>query len=263
MTASLRALCCALVCLLACGEGGTTGGRPVALQTELRVSPEVMGPFTSETGWTVELTQAAVSIGALYYFDGPPAYVRAPSRSRAIAHWLGLSTAHAHPGHYLAGMALGQMTTAAHADLLAGTTPLPTGEGITGDYRSARFTFAAPGADDALLRGHVAVARGVARKGAQTVHFSLHASFADVTKNVTDGAVEGCVFEAVEVTDDGRVTVTISPEVWFNLVDFAELTPGTAQAPAEAADGSTAQIAFSLGVVQLGAYRFSFTPATE
>jgi hypothetical protein len=250
--------------LLACGGSDNTTGRPVVLHTVLQADPEIAGEFATETGWTVQLDKAAFSLGALYYFDGEPAFVQGQQRPlwQQLARALGPSVAHAHPGHYLAGMALGQVITPAYADLLAGRVVLPDGDGITGLYRSARLTLAAPTAEPALslLGGQVAVVQGVARKAQQTVYFKLSASFADVARSVTKGQVEGCAFDEVEVEDDGTVSVTIEPHVWFNLVDFTGVAPGAPAAPTEIAAGETAQIAFALGLVQLSAYHFSYGP---
>jgi hypothetical protein len=246
----------------ACGSDTTTG-REIVLQTKLEADSEIEAPFETKTGWTVTLTKAVISGGPLYYFDGEPAFVRneGPSWLERIASWFGTSTAHAHPGHYVAGMALGQMTTPFLADLLSGPVALAEGNGITGQYRSARFSFAAPSggalADD--LGPAVAIVEGAAVKGEQTVHFKLSADFADVSRSVSDGHVEGCGFDETEVTSDGTVTVHVVPHVWFSLVDFTEVASGSPEAPTEVAKGETAQIAFALGLVQLSAYRFSFS----
>lgn len=252
------------IALLACGGSDTTTGHPVTLQTSLSADAEISAPFMTETGWTVQLSKAGVSIGSLYYFDGEPAFVRREAPRRWLASVLGLGVAHAHPGHYIAGDALGQMITPAYADLLAGTSKLPDGTGLTGDYRSARFKLSAPTADPGLtaLGSNVAIAEGVARNGTQEVHFKLHASYADVAKSVSNGEVDGCVFSETDVETSGTVNVTVVPHVWFNLVDFAGVAAGSAAAPTDIAAGETAQIAFALGVVQLSAYRFAFTPLT-
>jgi hypothetical protein len=250
--------------LLACGGSDTTTGRPVVLHTALQSDPEIAGAFATETGWTVQLNKAVFSVGALYYFDGEPAFVLHEQRPlwQRLARALGPSIAHAHPGHYLAGMALGQMTVPTPADLLAGKVVLPDGNGITGLYRSARLQLAAPTAGPGLtqLGGQVAVVEGVATKDDQTVYFKLSASFADVARSVTQGQVDGCLFDEVEVEEGGTVTVTVKPHIWFNLVDFTGVAPGAAGTPTEIAAGETAQIAFALGLVQLSAYHFIYGP---
>lgn len=251
-----------LIGALACG-GETTSGRQVTLRTQAQVAPESGGAFVTDTGWTVRLSRAVVSIGALYYFDGEPAFARrpAPSFGRRMAALLGPSVAHAHPGHYLAGRALGQMTAPAFADLLAGPVMLPEGEGVTGRYRSARVVLAAPLGESAraALGTSVAAVEGVAQRGEQTVYFKLGADVVDVARGAREAQVEGCVFEEADVEDDGLVSVRIDPHVWLDLVDFAEVVPGNADAPTQVPRGHTAQLGFALGVAQLSAYRFSIT----
>lgn len=265
MSRTHASLWLSLSCLLfACGGSDSTTGRPVVLHTALQADGELSTEFATETGWTVQLSKAVLSVGALYYFDGEPAFVSREQRPlwQRLARALGPSIAYAHPGHYLAGMALGQVTTPATADLFAGRVALPDGNGITGLYRSARLTLAAPTSEPARtqLEGQVVVVEGVAKKAEQTVFFKLSASFADVARSVAQGQVDGCVFDEAEVEEDGTVTVTVKPHVWFNLVDFTGIAPGTANAPTAVAAGDTPQIAFALGLVQLSAYHFSYGP---
>ncbi|MET0343160.1 MAG: hypothetical protein ABW252_19280 [Polyangiales bacterium] len=249
--------------LFACG--GDTGGREVVLATTLRADPEIAASFPTRTGWTVRLTRAAASVGALYYFEGAPAFVRArPRDAKAWLAWLWpLGKARAHPGHYIAGEALGQMLVPAAADLFAGSAVLPAGNGVTGTYRSARFALAAPGdaAARASLGGdHVGFVEGVAVKGTETVHFRLGASFDEVARSAAAAQVDGCVFDETDVTGDGTVAVTVSPRVWLSLVDFTGVAPGSPEAPTLVAAGETPRIAFALGLAQLSAYHFAFAP---
>jgi hypothetical protein len=250
-----------LGCAAGCG-GDSTTGHTVALKT---VATSDLGPdrtFVTSSGWTVTLTKAALATGAFYYYDGEPAFVSAPSRRPSWwARLAPVGTAHAHPGHYVAGRAMGQMLLPFSADLLAGPTALPDGSGVTGLVRSASFSFAAPSAGPALaaLGGHAAITEGVATKGDKVVHFALAADLADVAHTAKDGIVTGCAFAEHDVEASGTVTVTVKPRVWFNLVDFSELPPGTAEAPSVAAADSTAHIAFALGLAQLSAYAFTYS----
>ena len=263
-TSLLVGLMVAALCgAIACGSDRTSG-RQVTLRTQVQADPEVTGELTTGTGWSVRLTRAAVSLGALYYFDGEPVFARKRQRSvgERIVALLGPSVAYAHPGHYVAGMAVGQMTVPAFAELMTGPTMLPAGEGISGQYRSARFVLAAPSSESArsALGTSVAVLEGVARRAEQTVYFKLTADLADVAHGAREANVDGCPFDEADVADDGLVTVHIKPRVWLDLVDFSEVAPGSADAPTEVPRGQTAQLAFALGVAQLSAYRFSFGP---
>lgn len=253
----------ALWTVAGCGGDATTG-HPVVLRTQIEADSEIAGDFVTATGWSVRLSKAALSLGSLYYFDGEPAFVSRAARPswKRIALSPFVSIARAHPGHYIAGMALGQVTAPGFADLLAGTTMLPEGSGITGTYRSARVVLAQPTAEPALSRlgSHVAEVEGIASKGQRTVHFRVSADFSEVARSVTNGQVDGCAFELAEVDEDGVVTLSVRPHVWLNLVDFTAVAPGSAEAPTEIAHGETAQVAFALGLVQLSAYQFRYDP---
>jgi hypothetical protein len=148
------------------------------------------------------------------------------------------------------------------ADLFAGSTDLPAGDGITGVFRSGRFSFAAPSGGPAAgaLGGNVAVAEGVAEKDGTTVHFRVAADLATLSTRAPEGRIDGCVFEEVDVQGDGTVEVEVRPSVWFNLVDFAGVAPGTAEAPTTLQAGESAHLGFLVGLSQLSAYRFRFVP---
>jgi hypothetical protein len=251
----------------ACASESTTG-KTVALHTRLEADLPADHTFTTDLGWTITVKRLLAASGALYYFDGEPAFTMAPRRNRwrrALETLSPIGTAWAHPGHYLAGNARGEMLAPYTEDLLAGPSTLPDGDGITGPLRSGTFSFARPGDGPlaAALAGHVAIAEGAATKGAQAINFVLTADLADVSKNARDAAIAGCPFTAADVEGDGTVTVTVKPKIWFSFVDFSELAPGTPEAPTVAGPSTTAYIAFSLGLVQLSAYEFAYSPAEE
>lgn len=259
-------LCLAPVLCLACsgGESESTTGKRIQLRTIVQGNESVAKEFTTGTGWNVTLTAAALAIGGLYYFDGTPAFVELEPPRRPLferIQRLFVGVAYAHPQHYVAGNALGQMTTSSSADLFAGPTQLPDGEGVTGTYRSARLVLpesnAGPLAD--VLEQHVAVAVGVATKDDEIVHFRAFAELADIEKTSPAGEIDGSVFDEVAVEIDGTVTLTVTPSIWFNLVDFSEVEPGTEDQPTELTPGGAAAIGFALGVAQLSAYHYSYS----
>jgi hypothetical protein len=250
--------------LQACSEAkDSTGGRLVVLHTRLAASDVASREFTTAVGWKVTLSEARVSAGPFYYFDGAPPLVRHEQRTdwRLAARLLGVGVAHAHPGHYQAGNAMGQMLESASVDLLAGSFDLPDGAGVSGSYRSARFSFAAPsGKGSAALDGHVALAVGKAEKnGEMPRFFRAFADLSEIEKSASQGHIEGCEFSEVDVEADGTVSVVVSTKVWFDLVDFTEAEEGSADAPAELPLGSQPKVAFVLGTTQLSAYKFSYT----
>jgi hypothetical protein len=253
------------LCIAACSDASdTTGGKRVVLQTRIELEPAETTGFTTGAGWQVTLSRALISSGALYYFDGAPPLVRNEARSQGwqyAARFLGLGVARAHPGHYQQGNALGQMLEPFSENLLAGPTALPDGDGVTGTYRSARFSFTNPAAGPvaAELGGHVAVVEGVATKaGEPNRAFRATADFEELAESVADGRVDGCEFVETRVESDGRVVVKVQPSVWFALVDFTKLEATSPPALAEFPPGTQPRIAFAQGLAQLSAYRFSF-----
>lgn len=250
--------------VLACGGQGTTGKR-VVLHTKIATDLAADRSFVTGVGWRVQLDTAMIATGPLYYYDGEPAFTQADPAPRSLIRRLldalsPVREAYAHPGHYVAGNAKGEQLKPFSVDLMAGSAGLPDGDGVSGVFRSATFSFAAPTAGPvaSMLEGHVAVARGRATKDGKTVHFSAAAELGDVEKTAKDGQVTGCVFKTTDVEADGSVLVTVKPKVWFNLVDFAELPEGSEQAPSPLPPNSTARVGFALGLTQLSAYELAY-----
>lgn len=258
----------ALVLLLleACSSNDATGGKRVVLHTRIELESADLTSFDTALGWHVALERAFAATGSFAYFDGvPPLMVLGPtprsSDAFAWSQWLGVSVAHAHPGHYQAGNALGEMTEPSSIDLFAGTSALADGHGVTGTYRSGRFSFGSPpvGPFARELAGHAALVEGSATlDGETTRHFRAFADVEELAKIQPEGNIDGCPFDAVPIAGEGTVTVRIDPSVWFYLVDFSELEPGSEDAPSEFEPGSQPRIAFSDGLAQLSAYEFSY-----
>lgn len=266
----------AFVGLVACSsDSNTTTGKRITLHTTARGDATAKTTFTTGFGWDVTLTKAAVSTAGLYYFDGPPptALWKAPPKKKGWSDYF-IGSAWAHPGHYQAGTALGQvvLTAPITIDVLGAEVALPDGDGITGTYRSARFVLPqAPAGTDPILGTHVALAEGKAvlhgaapadpdagagegGASAGPIYFRLVADFADISASIQNGAVDGCVLDEAVVTDNGAIDVEVIPRVWLNLVDFSKIAKGTEAAPTEARDAG-----FSQGVTQLSAYHFTYT----
>jgi hypothetical protein len=257
---------CRLFFLLFLGNacGGDTTGERVILRTRIITAPESAAGFTTLSGWTIRLTRAWVATGPLYYFDGASSFTferKERRRRSSISEWL-IPSAYAHPGHYAPGVTNGQMLDEYSIDLLAPETRLPDGSGITGLLRSGTFSFSPPQGGPLVpsLGGQSVVVEGIAQKDLEQVTFGLSADFATIAKRARDGLVPGCKFDAVEVKGTGTVTLGINPRLWFSLVDFSGIAPGSAESPTVIAAETTPYIAFTLGLVQIGAYHFSFVP---
>ncbi|HVY31927.1 MAG TPA: hypothetical protein VHB79_35575 [Polyangiaceae bacterium] len=244
-------------------SGGSTAGKRITLQTRMTTEAKARSTFTTGFGWDVTLTKAIVAASGLYYFDGPPPTALLAPHKPSLRERIGsffIGTAYAHPGHYQAGTALGQVDFGGSTALdLFASKPreLPDGEGVTGTYRSARFVLASKAPKDDTVAGHIAIAEGSAVEhdgsSRDPIHFRLLADYDDVSMNVNGGSVDGCVLDEASVEADGTITVEVRPTIWLNLVDFSKLEPGTEDAPTEAHDPG-----FSQGVTALSAYHFSY-----
>ncbi len=250
--------------LASCSDSGdATTGKRIVLKTSASGEAVTKTTFTTGFGWDVILTKAAIASSGFYYFDGPPPTAMLAPRRRSWGERfedLFMKSAWAHPGHYQAGTALGQVifAEATTIDLFAPPPSLPAGDGVTGVYRSGRFVIPQVAPTDPMLAGHVAIAEGRATKHDGTtptpVFFRLVADYADISGSINNGAVDGCVLDETSVTESGSVNVEIKPTIWLNLVDFSKMDPGTADAPREARNAG-----FSQGVTQLSAYHFSYS----
>jgi hypothetical protein len=205
--------------------------------------------FVTDYGWNVTLTQASLTAGPFYYFDGEPAFTRAPRR--LFEFLKPIQTAYAHPGHYTPGNAVGQMLEPQTFDLMkAGPFAMADGTGITGAVRSATFSFSAPDG------GSAAMVSGSAERDGGTVYFTFEGTLADLERTATDAQIAGCRFDEATIDGDGTVLVSVKPRIWFNLVDFAQIAPGTPESPTLVDPSSVPHIGFALGLGQLSAYEF-------
>ena len=257
---------------------GTTG-RVIALKTKATVKDDLTQAKTNALGWSVTISEAYLSVGPLYYYSGDPmlSLRSSPKSSKQSAlamlgDWF-VKPAHAHPGHYIAGAAMGEMLTPTTLALHAGTVNLADGDGVTGDTNSAKFTWQSPAEGElaSSLQGHVISTLGVATKDGVTVKFIAKADEPDVHDGDDKAEVAGCAFGAtpgkvgVSMDGNGTVTLTLSPSVWFDEVDFSYVAPGAANAPAPDADGvvditgTLAWQGFLRGVKKGTAYEFSYS----
>lgn len=250
-----------------CGdEPGSTAGARVTLGTRVESGVDVSGKFVNARGWSLTLSKALVATSAFYYFDGaPPTLAHGPSPAvpRGLGRLFGIGLAHAHPGHYQAGNAMGQQLESTSYDLMQGPILLGPGEGVTGRYRSGSVLFGSPaqGPFASELGDRVLVLEGEASKGEETRLFRASASAEEVTNANGTVGVEGCVFAEADVEGTGTVVLRMNPAVWLDQVDFMDV-PASTGGPEDLPAGGPAQQAFTLlGVTRASAYAFSFERA--
>jgi hypothetical protein len=250
--------------LSACGDDAenNTAQKRVKLTLRAEAPPLARAPFTNAYGWTITLSKAELALGAVYFFDGEPIFSRY-SRPRPeplpqrVAH-LFVGEAHAHPGHYIAGNALGEMLTSSSLNLLGEGVVLGTGDGVSATYRSGRVTFpeTVAGTEAAALDGNIAVLEGVATKEGKNVGFRLSAARADLFDADSEARVEGVsVSPEAEVTGDSTIVLTIDTRKFLDQAEFDGLPEGTT--PVDLPRDSDAAENFLRGVRSGPAYVFS------
>lgn len=189
------------LCLLLAACGGTE-------RTRRTFPVEVSGstaPLLTDSGWSVTLSKASLHLEALRFFEGKVVLARAQPWWRGLL----VSSAWAHPGHYVPGEALGELVLPLDVDLLA-TTPTAwgTASAVTGEYGSAQVTLGGAGLE--LV--------GVATKGGASVEFS--AQF------LPSEALEGARFDQLMTTASGVVQVQLDLQVVLSRMDFAQVGSG-------------------------------------
>lgn len=233
----------ALLCTLACGSDTARS----------RINFEVTagglsqgGPVTTESGWTVELSTAELSVASLYFFEGEPLFARVdrrPMHERLLG--LVIGTAHAHPGHYVEGEALADLLEPVTLDLLAPDQRLGQANGVSGAYNSVRVVLKPA----ATLENHTARMAGTATKDGVTVRFTAHLDL--------DQAIEGVAFGADLEASGGEVHLAVDPAEWVRRIDFGTLD---ATQVVELQDGTQPYNAFTRGVENTAAFHFSWIP---
>lgn len=249
------------------GDGGdTTTGARVVLHTEIVADDGVEAPFVNAFGWSIQLSKALISVGPLYFFDGAPIFSKLELLpSEPTSPWqdvLGLRVAHAHPGHYQQGNAMGQVLGSTAVDLALGATPMIDGDGVTGSYRSGRFSwvFPAVGPEAAGLGTAAILVEGSGTKDGKTRIFRMIATKEDVLDSYNEPKIDGCAFQETDVQGSGTVSVHILPSIWLDQAELEFVAESTDGEPVELQDGEEAQRAFERGVKKGTAYKFSFTP---
>lgn len=246
--AGWAALAAAFVSTLSvqCGDE-ETGRQRVAFDVYAR---GVRAEGDTSLGWHVRVESAFVAAGPIRWYEGEPLFGRALRMFSGVA-W-------AHPGHYVPGGALADITSRAVVDLTSATPVfVARAAGVSGTVRSAHFELH-PAEDDlgparSVLRGQTLVLRGAATRGDATVRFDASLRL--------DVNVEGVPASATLDGSPGRWEVGVDLTQWLDRVDFAMLPPptepgGVASFPAM---GQPANALYR-GVVSGASYRFTWIP---
>ena len=257
------------VSVAACSDD-VTSGKKVVLATEVSLAPASAtggkggAAFLNDAGWQVSLDKVAVAGAALNYYSGAPLLALHHTKPTLLERLSGLveGTAYAHPGHYSEGDTLGEMLTPFDAEFAKGSVKLANGTGITGTFRSARFTFDGT-RTLAGKAGATVYLAGSATKDGVTRLFTATATQAEVVDVENLPRVEGCSFtpsggisDGVAVTDNGTIHLQVAPILWLSDVDFSDAAAGTE--PTELPPESRARRAFVRNLKGAAAFQFSY-----
>ena len=219
-------------------------------RTSFRITVHgIRADATTSVGWHVVIDRAAIAMGPVRWYEGEPLFGQ---------RWLGrfqFGVAEAHPGHYVPGEALADVTSQRAIDLLApGGVDLETATGVTGDANSAAIELRAPSADlgpaGTILGGHTLTLRGVATRDTTTVHF-------DVSLDL-DQIVNGIPAHAHIVVGPGRWDIGVDLVDFVDRADFSTLpAPSGTEYVVAPADGQVENALFR-SATSGSPYRFTW-----
>lgn len=225
-----------VIAVLLCGCGSTQQQRRT-FPVEVSVVPP---SAVLDSGWTVSDLRGSVHFAELRFFSGK---VLVAERFDPLS-WL-VSSAWAHPGHYVPGESMGEVLTALDVDV-ASPQRVAWGEAsaVTGSYGSARLGFGAAG-----LR-----LRGTAARGGETIRF-------DTGVKSFSAPLEGLRFEHEMTTSPGLVLLEVDLSVLLARVAF-ELHQSAPEANGvvQFAPTSPAFNGFDRGATDSASYRFTWLP---
>lgn len=246
-----------VLALVACGAG--TGGRRVGYRTAVSVVADARASFVTETGWTVTLSEACISLGPFTFQEGP----RAVSRRAGLLDGL-IPVAHAHPGtdHFEGGEVRGEWLAQVTVGLF-GVTEVSSGrlEGTAGSLRAVSLELH-PARDGALggaacLRGHQAYLVGVARRGTDEVAFE---GGLDIERAGQKRVVSGLAMTG-ELDEDVVLRVEVDPRAWLAGAQFDRLPRGDDGGVRRITPETQVHAAWFVGARSVGAFRVSAAPS--
>ena len=199
-----------------CGDD-STGRSRITVDALVRGTDPTL---TTSTGWQVTIGEARIVLGPLRWYEGTALFGRT-----LFDRLLGVSVAWAHPGHYVAGEALADITARRVVDLLRpGGTPLPQGNGVTGLVQSAAIELRpaeASLAEADTLHGGTLYVRGEATRDGRTVRFDCAPALTHVVQGIPARG---------DMNTSGRWDITIDLGAWIDRADFSMVadppTPG-------------------------------------
>jgi hypothetical protein len=211
---------CAVLAMMAMACGGDTAGEVIAIEIALKSAPsrrDSVSEFETDTGYAVALEAASIRLGPIFAFaPDPMARAKTP-----LWDTLGqgfVSVAHAHGGVDLVS---GRIVRAEWLEPVT-LDVLATDDVVLGEIEAERGVVDAVTLElaRAAAKGAQVRVRGSATREDEKVAFEGSLTLGD---DPLDRRIE-LVREHIELTDGGRLTVVVHPDVWLDDADLARAT---------------------------------------
>lgn len=230
-----------------CGDD-STGRSRITVDAVVRGTNTML---TTSTGWAVQVDEARIVVGPLRWYEGTALFGR-----NLLERALGVSVAYAHPGHYVPGEALADITTRRVIDLLQpGGVALTQGNGVTGLAQSAAIELRPAEAtlsDAASLHGGTLYLRATATKDGRTVRFDCAPPLTQLVSGIP---------AVGNMTGSGRWDVTVNVGAWIDRADFSMVPdPATPGAVVTLADSQPLNAVTRTAPAASG-FRFTWVPS--
>jgi len=214
--------------------------------------------FVTSTGWDVQLEEACIAVGPIYFYANTAFASAETGRWNRIKSVVGIEKqafAHAGHNHFNGGEVRAEWLGQNALNVLNPTLdPLGLQNGLWGEVKSFSVYLEPPRkllAANPCLRGHNAFARGIARKAERVVPFEGGLDIENVGVN---RRVEGLKYSAT--FDDGvGVAISAQPNAWFDQADFDTLDTMTTEGRFVITPNSQVRVAWFIGARGIGSFR--------
>ena len=241
----------------------TTAGESITFATGVQgaTSGESVTSFTTNAGWTVQLTQAITLIGPMYFYSG-----EAMTQNDL---WFNTGIANACPAHsqYDYGSVLGEVFQQQAINLLAPTlTPTGMVTGEKGTCLSMELHYH-PKGDQGLavvdasgllsaLQNESILLSGTASNEEQTIPFRAQVTIPNEGTMRVVQNIEGNVPLRDNSEKPGRLLTRVFLDAWLDWVDFSTLTEVESDGVYLFTDGTQAMTALIQAVRNRYSYDF-------
>lgn len=208
--------------------GAQTAGTRVRYQTAFAgslSSGAASSQFTNKLGWKIQLAEAKMLVGPIYFYSGEP-------RASLWKRWFGVGAAAACTTHaqFDSGKILGEVQEQVVVDLLASEpTALGVVSGVSGHMQSLELHLHPPGTlqdssiGSQVLGNSTLVMKGKASKDNTEIPFQVSFNIPDIGKMRIIESISSDVLLEEPVVKNGTLVVQVYLDRWFTNVNFGTL----------------------------------------